>query len=113
MYVCVYVCVWVFFVHEDCVTSSLLLGPERSCPSSDQMARHSGSLPDPMTLNRLLGTREHTGHKISEPFLDFLPLTSAFLQRPRARGSEWHSSWTSRSACVWRQGWEGGRLLES
>lgn len=51
------------------------------------MARHTGRLPNQMTLNRLPGTREHTGHKMSEPFLNFLPLISACLQIARARGS--------------------------
>lgn len=66
---------------------SLLLGPEGSCPWSDQMARHSGRLPNQMTLNRLPGTREHTGHKIPEPFFNFLPLISACLHIARVRGS--------------------------
>lgn len=52
------------------------------------MARHSGHLPNQMTLNRLPGTREHTGHKVSEPFLNFLPLISACLQIARASGSD-------------------------
>lgn len=40
------------------VTPSLLLGPEGSCPWSDQMARHLGHLSHQMTLNRLPGTRK-------------------------------------------------------
>ena len=40
------------------------------------MVMQSSHLLYQMTLDRLSGTREHTGHEISEPFLDFLPLTS-------------------------------------
>lgn len=50
------------------------------------MARHSGHLPNQMTLSRLPETREHTGHKISsKSFLNFLPLISSCLQTARAR----------------------------
>lgn len=81
------------------------------CPpyQTDQMVLHSSRLPDRMTLNRLPWTREHTGHKISEPFLDFQPLISDCLQIARARGMT-RGAWNSRHTCGWHGGL-GVRLL--
>ena len=88
-------------------------GPRGIPPSppyqSDQMVLHSSHLPDRMTLNRLPWTREHTGRKISEPFLDFQPLISDCLQIARARGMT-RGAWNSRHTCGWHGG-QGVRLL--
>lgn len=60
--------------------------PRGVLPCTDQMARRSGCLLDPMTLNRQPGTREHTGQTTAEPFFNFLPLTSACPQTARGSG---------------------------